>query len=96
MLKTPRLIQDLLSIKPTMVSVKDRNGNYPLQLSIQNRQVFQCTKLIYDACPYIGKETNIDGFTSFKLAAIGDWDNDIDQINTIFYLIMKDPIVLIY
>ena len=79
-----------------MVFHKDENGHFPLQISIQNHQSFQSSKLIYDACPSIGREKNIDDFASFKLAAIGEWDNDIDQINTIFYLIVNDPIVLIY
>ena len=96
MSKSRRLIQDLLSINPTMVCVKDRNGSFPLQISIKNHQSFQSTKFIYDACPYIGREKDIDGFISFKLAAVGNWDNDIDQINTIYYLIVNDPIVLNY
>ena len=84
-------------MNPAMVSIKDRNGYFPLQISILNHQSFNATKLIYDACPCVGKEKDIvNDFVSFKLAAIGDWDNDVDQINTIFYLILQDPIVLKY
>ena len=77
-----------------MVCARDRNGYFPLQISIRSQQRFSATKLIYDTYPCIGRESDLNGFLSFQLAAIGDWDNDIDQINSIFYSIVQDPMVL--
>ena len=96
-LRVPRIIQDLLSLTPTMTNIPDRSGNYPLQISILNEQSFNGTKYIFDACPWVGREKNVrDGLVSFKLAAVGDWENDMDQINTILYLLLQDPIVISY
>ena len=81
-----------------MASIPDSNGHYPLHISISSRQVFNATKQIFDACPYIGRENNnlIDGLIPFKSAAVDAWEDELDQINTIFYLLLQDPVLVYY
>ena len=75
-----------------MAKVPDKNGNLPLTISILNEQDYITTKLIFDAAPEIGRKLNaIDGLIPFMSAAVGDWDDEIDQINTIFFLLQEDP-----
>ena len=77
-----------------MVTIPNRDGHYPLQISIANQQVFSTTKQIFDAYPSMGRvKIGSDGLVAFKLAAVGFWEDDVDQINTIFYLLQQDPVV---
>ena len=79
-----------------MASVPDRNGIYPLHISILNQQLFIATKQIFDACPCVGTEKNVlDSLIPFKSAAVGTWEDELDQINTILYSLLNDP-ALIY
>ena len=97
MLKVPTLIQDLLSVNTYMVCIPDSNGNYPLHISIFNQQVFNATKQIFDASPWVGREANnVDGLFPFKSAAVGSWRNGLDQVNTILYLLQQDPALVTY
>ena len=94
-MKVPALVQDLLRVNSNMVSIPDGSGNYHLHISIDNQQVFNTTNQIIDESLWVGREMNvIDGLVLFKSAAVGAWDNDLDQVNTILYLLREDPVVI--
>ena len=78
-----------------MAEVPDENGNLPLTISILNEQDYITTKLIFDAAPEIGRNLSAnDGLIPFMSAAVGDWDDEIDQINTVFFLLQEDPSII--
>ena len=90
--KVVETVRDLLAIDTKMAKVPDENGNLPLTISILNEQDYITTKLIFDASPEIGQNLSAnDGLIPFMSAAVGDWDDEIDQINTVFFLLQADP-----
>merc|ERR1719203_1233375 len=93
--KVRNLLNDLLLINPDMAAIPNRSGLYPLNISISNQQNFISTKIIFDAAPGIGRKADtIDGLLPFMSAAVSDWDDNTDQINTIFYLLQEDPVLV--
>ena len=95
MQKVKNLIKDLLQINPKMADIPDRSGHHPLNISISNQQNFISTKNIFDAAPGIGRKSDaINGLLPFMSAAVCDWDDGVDQINTIFYLLQNDPVLV--
>jgi len=93
--KVNGVLKDLILLNPKMAAVPDRRGNYPLNISISNQQNFISTKIIFDAAPGIGRKPDaVDGLLAFMSAAVGDWDDEIDQITTIFYLLHEDPVLV--
>ena len=88
-------MKDLLAINPKMAEIPDGIGIFPLVISILNEQDFITTKLIFDAAPYIGRRVNvIDGFIPFMSAAVGTWEDELDQISSVYYLIQEDPVIV--
>ena len=88
-------MRDLLSINPNMAEIPDGIGIFPLEISIYNEQDFITTKLVFDAAPYIGRRVNvIDRLMPFMSAAVGTWEDDMDQINTVLYLLQEDPAII--
>ena len=86
------VIKDLLLINPKMSAISNRSGHYPLHISISNQQNFVTSKIIFDSAPDIGRKTDaINGLLPFMLAAVGNWEDEIDQTNIIFYLLQEDP-----
>ena len=86
------VVKDLLLLNPKMVAISNRNGHYPLNISISNQQHFTTSKIIFDSAPGIGRKTDaINGLLPFMLAAVGNWEDEIDQTNIIFYLLQEDP-----
>ena len=75
-----------------MVLIPDREGNYPIHLAIYNRQSYDTVWYLFKAVP----ETNMirDEKTKllpFMLAAVGDWENQDDQISITYHLLREDP-----
>lgn len=93
--KVVETVRDLLAIDTKMANVPDENGNLPLTISILNEQEYITTKLIFDASPEIGQNFSAsDGLFPFMSAAVGDWDDEIDQINTVFFLLQEEPAII--
>ena len=50
---------------------------------------------MFDAASPIGRKSNaIDGLSPFMSDAVCDWNDDVDQINTIFYLLQEDLVLV--
>ena len=89
------VIKDLLLLDPKMAAISNRSGHYPLNISISNQQDFISTMILFDSAPAIGRKADaINGLLPFMSAAVGDWEDQIDQTSTILYLLQEDPVVI--
>jgi hypothetical protein len=95
--KVAKLVEELVAMNPKMATISNKSGCYPLNISIFNQQSFSTNKVIFDAAPRIGRISCAnDGLIPFMSAAVGEWDDEIDQISTIFYLLQEDPVTIKY
>ena len=89
------VIKDLLLLQPKMAAISNRSGHYPLNISILNQQNFITSKIIFDSAPSIGRKFDaINGLLPFMSAAVGEWEDDIDQTSTVYYLLQEDPVLI--
>ena len=90
------LVQELIAIAPRMVFIPDGGGNYPLHIAIHHQQSYQVSYQIYRAFPDMGKIRDVKTkLVPFMLAAIGNWQSEVDQITTTYQLLQEDPLLVL-
>ena len=86
------MVKELLAIAPQMVFIPDREGNYPLHIAINNQQSYLVTYELFKAFPAVGNILEFEtSLLPFMLAAVGNWNNEADQITTAYQLLREDP-----
>jgi len=86
------IVKELLAILPQMAFIPDRNGNYPLHIAVNNQQSYDVVINLFKAFPEVGSIFDTKtGLLLFMLAAVGNWENQADQISVTYHLLREDP-----
>ena len=86
------IVKELLEIEPQMVLIPDSNGIYPIHLAIYNQQSYTTVMHLFEEVPetIMIRDENTK-LLPFMLAAVGNWENQDDQISLINQLLKEDP-----
>ena len=86
------IVKELLEIEPQMVLIPDSNGNYPIHLAIYNQQSYTTVMHFFKEVPetIMIRDENTK-LLPFMLAAVGEWENQEDQISITYELLREDP-----
>ena len=86
------LVKELLATAPQMVFIPDGEGNYPLHIALHHQQSHEISYRIFQAFPDTGKIRDVKTkLVPFMLAAMGNWESEMDQITTSYQLLKEDP-----
>jgi len=84
-----------MAIAPQMVFIPDNDGNYPIHLAIYNHHSYDILYQLYKQFPSTGKiEDGKSKLIPFMLAALGNWQNELDQLSIIYVLLREDPLLI--
>ena len=90
--KVHETIKNIMDIAPNTASIPDNRGNYPLFIAIQNQQSYDTINEIFKAFPEVIETKDIvTNSLPFVLAAGGNWENEIEQVTAIYFLLRQDP-----
>ena len=86
------IVKELLAIAPQMVFIPDNKGNYPIHIAICNQQSHDVVSQLHRAFPEMGNiRDSKTKLLPFMLAAMGNWENEINQITIAYHLLREDP-----
>ena len=88
------MVKELLSITPQMAFICNSNSSYPLHIAIRNQQSCKTMYELFNAFSNMVKiKDSKTSLLPFMLAAVGNWENEVDQISIIFRLLQEDPLL---
>ena len=88
-------MNELLAVAPQIVFIPDNKGNYPINIAINNQHTSDIIYQLYKAFPYTGKiRDERTKLLPFMLAAVGQWKDEIDQLNISYKLLREDPLLI--
>ena len=86
------MVKELVRIAPHMVLIPDSRGNYPIHLAIHYQQSYDTIKTLFEALPATMLMWDLKTkLLPFMLAAVGDWENENNQMTIIYELLKEDP-----
>ena len=92
MKKVHQMVKDLIALAPQMVFIPNKKGSYPLHIAIHNQQAYVVVHEIFKALPEMRYIQDVKTkLLPFMLAAVGDWESEMDQISIIYRLLREDP-----
>ena len=86
---------ELLAIASQMVLIPDSKGNYPMNIAINSQHSSDVIYQLHKAFPCTGKiRDETTKLLPFILAAVGQWKDEIDQLNACYKLLREDPLLI--